>query len=309
MNPWNPQVGTGGSSAGPAAATAAGLVAFALGTETRGSIMRPSTNCGLTGLRPTFGRVSRWGVMALTFTMDKVGPMCRSVEDCALVLKAIAGPDGKDMAVVDKPFGWDPEAQLSRIRVGYVEAAFDQARDARWMQNDQATLSALRSLGFDLIPVELPEYPEDLQQLILYPEAAAAFDELTLSGRDRLLSQQDAWPKTFRQARHIPAVEYVQANRIRLRLMTEMEALMSQVDIVVLPNGPAAPQTAVGRIIPLTNMTGHPIVVVPNGLGSNGIPTGVGFMGRLYNEGAILALAKRYQDHTGFHLTRPPLGD
>ena len=133
--------------------------------------------------------------------------------------------------------------------------------------------------------------------------------ELTLSGRDRLLSQQDAWPRTFRQARHIPAVEYLQANRIRLRLMQEMEALMSEVDVVVLPNGPAPPHTPVGRIIPLTNMTGHPIVVVPNGLGANGVPTGVGFLGRLYDEGVILALAKRYQDQTGFHLTRPPLTD
>ena len=308
-NPWNPAIGPGGSSAGPAAATAAGLVGFSLGTETRGSISRPSTNCGLSGLRPTFGRVSRFGVMALTFSMDKVGPMCRSVEDCAIVFNALYGPDGKDLAVVERPFNWDPELDTRSLRLGYIRSAFEADRPIPEEKvNDESTLEKLDSMGFDLQPVEFPDYPEDLQRIILYPEAAAAFDELTRSGRDKLLASQDAWPKSFREARLIPAVEYIQALRLRKLLMKEMEQLFSQVDVVVVPTGPAAPAyDPVGKNIPLTNMTGHPAVVVPNGLTAAGIPSSITFLGRLYREAEILAVAKNYQDATGFHENHPEL--
>ena len=308
-NPWNPAIGPGGSSAGSGAATAAGLVGFSLGTETRGSISRPSTNCGLSGLRPTFGRVSRYGVMALTFSMDKVGPMCRSVEDCALVFNALYGPDGKDLVVVDHPFNWDPEFNTRSLKLGYVRSAFEaERRIPEEKSNDEATLDQLRAMGFDLRPVEFPDYPQDLQRILIYSEAAAAFDELTRSGRDQLLASQDAWPKSFREARMIPAVEYIQALRLRKLLMKEMEQLFSEVDALVVPTGPSAPaDDPVGKNIPLTNMTGHPAVVVPNGLTAAGIPSSISFLGRLYREAEILALAKNYQDATGFHENHPEL--
>ena len=310
MNPWNPQEGTRGSSAGPGAATAAGLVGFSIGTETRGSIVFPCTRCGLSGLRPTFGRVSRYGVMPISFSMDKPGPMCRSVEDCALVFDAIYGPDGKDGALVDLPFNWDPELDIQQLRVGYVKSAFDEERDsAQWMANDQATLATLRSLGLDLIPVEFPDYPLDVARLLLYAEAAAAHDELTRSGRLDLLARPTAWPRRFRQSRMIPAVEYIQADRVRVFLMKEMAQLMNEVDVIVAP--PSAPGTPsnspLGKNIPLTNMTGHPCVVLPNGFTENGTPSTVTFVGKLYAEAEILALAKRYQDATDFHLKYPVL--
>ena len=308
-NPWNPAIGPGGSSAGSAAATSAGLVGFSLGTETRGSISRPSTNCGLSGLRPTFGRISRYGVMALTFSMDKVGPMCRSVEGCALVFDALYGPDGKDLVVVDHPFNWDPDQDVTRLKLGYIRSAFEaERRVPEEKANDEATLEKLGTMGFDLRPVEFPDYPQDLQRIILYSEAAAAFDELTRSGRDKLLAVQEAWPKSFREARMIPAVEYIQALRLRKLLMKEMEHLFSEVDALVVPTGPSAPaDDPAGKNIPLTNMTGHPAVVVPNGLTASGIPTSISFLGRLYREAEILALAKNYQDVTGFHENHPEL--
>ncbi|MEE8348808.1 MAG: amidase, partial [Acidobacteriota bacterium] len=281
-NPWNLTMGPGGSSAGSAAATAAGLVGFSLGTETRGSILRPSTNCGLSGLRPTFGRVSRYGVMALTFSMDKVGPICRTVEDCAVVFNALHGPDGKDLAVVDRPFNWDPTLDTRSLRLGYIRSAFEADRPIpEEKANDEAALKKIVSMGFTPQAVEFPDYPNDLQRLILYSEAAAAFDELTRSGRDKLLTTQDAWPKSFREARLIPAVEYIQALRLRKLLMKEMEALFSQVDVLIVPTGSAAPAgDPVGKNIPLTNMTGHPAVVVPNGLTPSGVPSSISFVGR-----------------------------
>lgn len=310
VTPWNTQEGTRGSSAGPGAATAAGLVGFSIGTETRGSIVFPSTRCGLSGLRPTFGRVSRYGVMPISFSMDKPGPMCRSVEDCALVFDAIYGPDGKDGALVDLPFNWDPELDIQRLRVGYLKSAFDEERDsAQWMANDQTTLATLRALGLDLIPVEFPDYPLDVARLILYAEAAAAHDELTRSRRVDLLARPTAWPRRFRQSRMIPAVEYIQADRVRVFLMKEMAQLMNEVDVIVAP--PSAPGTPsnspLGKNIPLTNMTGHPCVVLPNGFTENGTPSTVTLVGKLYAEAEILALAKRYQDATDFHLKHPVL--
>ena len=260
-NPWNVEEGSSGSSAGSASAVAAGLVGFALGTETLGSIVSPSTRCGVTGLRPTFGRVSRHGAMALSWSMDKAGPMARSVEDCALILSAIYGPDGRDAVVVDTPFEWKPNLKASDLRVGYVEKLFEDGTEA-----DRAVLEVLRAQGIDLIPMSLPDDDLDPLVLILNVEAAAAFDDLTRSNQDDLLTWQDkeAWPNSFRTARLIPAVEYIQANRMRTLLMRKMAAVMRTVDVVVAP--PFG-----GNTLVLTNLTGHPAVVVPNGFNEKGI--------------------------------------
>ena len=309
VTPWNTQMGTRGSSAGPGAATAAGLVGFSIGTETRGSIVFPSTRCGLSGLRPTYGRVSRYGVMAISFSMDKAGPMCRSVEDCALVFDAIQGPDDRDPALVDLPFNWDPDLDVNQLRVGYIESAFEADRaSAQAKANGQATLETLRSLGLDLIPVEFPDYPVDVHRILLYAEATAAFDELNRSKRDTLLKRPN-WSQRFRMARTIPAVEYIQADRHRIGLMREMNQLLERVDMVVVP--PSEPGTPanipLGRNTPLTNLTGHPCVVVPNGFTEDGTPSTMTFVGKLHAETEILAVARRYQDATDFHLQYPTL--
>jgi Asp-tRNA(Asn)/Glu-tRNA(Gln) amidotransferase A subunit family amidase len=307
-NPWNLEQGSSGSSAGPAAATAAGLVGFSIGSETWGSIVSPATRCGATGLRPTFGRVSRHGAMALSWTMDKLGPICRSVEDCALVLEAIYGPDGKDATVVEAPFHWNAELDIRTLRVGYVKSLFEEELaeddDAEMRANDLATLDALRDLGIALIPIELPNLPVDALSLILSAEAAAAFDELTRSGQDDLLVRQieDAWPNVLRQARFIPAVEYIQANRIRTLVMSRMAEILREIDVYVAPSFG-------GNNLLLTNLTGHPSVVLPNGFREDGTPTSISFMGRLFGEDKLLALAKVYQDATSFHLKHPPIDE
>ena len=297
LNPWNLEEGSSGSSAGSASAVAAGLVGFAIGTETLGSIVSPSTRCGTTGLRPTFGRVSRHGAMALSWSMDKIGPICRAVEDCALVFDAIYGADGQDTTVVDMPFAWNPDLKPDDLRVGYVPSAYNEATE-----NDRAVLDVLRGLGIDLVPVALPE--DDLAPLflILLAEGAAAFDDLTRSDQDDLLSWQDkeAWPNSFRAARFISAVEYIQANRQRTLLMQKMAEVMQAVDVFVTP-----PFT--GNVLTLTNLTGHPCVVLPNGFAENGSPTSVTFIGSLYREDQVLAVAKAYQDATDFHLKHPPM--
>jgi Asp-tRNA(Asn)/Glu-tRNA(Gln) amidotransferase A subunit family amidase len=298
-NPWDIEEGSSGSSAGPASATAGGLVGFSIGSETRGSIVSPSTRCGVTGLRPTFGRVSRDGVMALSWSMDKLGPICRSVEDCAVVFDAIYGPDGKDSTVVDLPFNWNADLELSDLRIGYVKSAFDAAQ----AEYDDQTLEELRQLDAELIPIELPDYPIEAIGFILLVEAAAAFDELTRSDQDDLLVQQGegTWPNIFRQARLIPAVEYIQANRVRTRVMQEMAALMADIDVYLHP-------THVGINLGLTNLTGHPAVVVPNGFTPEGAPThSITFVGKLYGEAETLAVAKIYQDATDFHLKHPEM--
>ena len=302
-NPWNLEQGSSGSSAGPGAATAAGLVGFSIGTETMGSIISPSTRCGVTGLRTTFGRISRYGAMALSWSMDKIGPMCRNVEDCALVLNNIYGPDGKDGTVVDIPFNWDSNLDIKNLRVGYVKSAFEkEQKDKEWKANDEATLENLRSLGINLKPIELPDYPINAINFILRVEAAAAFDELTRSNKDDLLVRQNrgAWPNTFRLARMIPAVEYIQANRFRTLIMKAMAELMSDIDVYVVP-------TRGNNNLLLTNLTGHPAVVMPNGFTERGTPTSISFTGRLYGEAEMLALAKVYQDSTDFHLKHPVL--
>lgn len=297
-NPWNPEQGSSGSSAGSAAATAAGLVAFGIGTETWGSIVSPSTRCGDTGLRPTYGRVSRAGVMALSWSMDKIGPICRTVEDCAIVFDAIRGADGIDQSVVDPAFNYDPAIDIKKLRIGYVKKLFDEEYPNK--ANDASTLEKLRELGVDLIPIELPDYPIDAMAFILSAEAAAAFDELTRSGRDDLMVRQvrDAWPNVFRASRLIPAVEYIQANRLRYLVIQSMQKL--DVDVYVAPS-------FVGSNLLLTNLTGHPCVVLPNGFDEKGSPASITFMGRLYGEAALLAVAKAYQDATDFHLKHPPL--
>lgn len=303
-NPWNYEQGSSGSSAGSAAATAAGLVGFSIGTETWGSIVSPCTRCGATGLRPTFGRVSREGAMALSWSMDKIGPICRSVEDCALVLDAIYGPDGLDLSVVDQPFGWDAAFDIGRLRVGYLRSAFEQEREEQeeWKRFDEESLDTIRSMGVDLISVELPDLPVGAMSFILNAEAAAAFDELTRSNRDDLMVRQvrNAWPNVFRQSRFIPAVEYLEANRVRTLLVQAMAEMMSRVDVYVAPS-------FVGGNLLLTNLTGHPCVVLPNGFRSDGTPTSISFMGGLYAEPELLAFAKAYQDATEYHLRRPRL--
>jgi Asp-tRNA(Asn)/Glu-tRNA(Gln) amidotransferase A subunit family amidase len=312
-NPWNTEQGSSGSSAGPGSATAAGLVGFSIGSETWGSIVSPSTRCGVSGLRPTFGRVSRAGAMALSWSMDKLGPMCRSVEDCALVFEAIHGADGVDPTAVDHPFVWDSDLDIRSLRVGYLKSAFerelefddedaeeDRRRAREWHALDLETLKILESLGVELIPMELPDLPVGALSFILSAEAGAAFDELTRSGRDDQLVRQieDAWPNVFRQSRTIPAVEYIQANRARTLVMREMERILEGLDCWVTPSFG-------GSNLLLTNLTGHPTVVLPNGFRSDGTPTSVTFNGRLFGEHQILALARAYQEATGFHRRHP----
>jgi len=302
-NPWDPEKGSSGSSAGPAAATAAGLVGFSIGSETWGSIVSPSTICGVTGLRPTFGRVSRYGAMALSWSMDKIGPICRTVEDCAVVLDAIYGPDDKDATVVDLPFNWDASGNAKTLKVGYLKSDFEKDReDAQWKANDLATLDVLRDLGFNLVPIELPDYPIEAMALILNVEAAAAFDELTRSNRDDLLVRQiqNAWPNRFREARMVPAVEYIQTNRLRMLVMKAMQERLAGIDVYVSPSWE-------GRNSLLTNLTGHPAVVLPNGLTKEGTPSSITFIGRLYGEDKLMAVARAYQDATSFHLRHPAL--
>jgi len=298
-NPWNLEQGSSGSSAGSASAVSAGLVAFAIGTETWGSIVSPSTRCGVTGLRPTFGRVSRSGAMALSWSMDKIGPICRTVEDCAIVFEAIMGSDGLDQAVTDYPFNYSSKVNLEKLRVGYVKSEFEQ--DTTFKKTNNAALHKLEEMGAKLIPIELPDFPIYDMSFILSAEAAAAFDELTLSNRDSLLVRQikNAWPNVFRASRFIPAVEYVQANRVRYRVIQEMEKLMENIDLYIAPS--------FGENLLLTNLTGHPCVVLPNGFNEENSPTSISFIGKLYDEGTVLAFAKAYQDATDFHKKHPPL--
>jgi Asp-tRNA(Asn)/Glu-tRNA(Gln) amidotransferase A subunit family amidase len=302
-NPWNLEQGSSGSSAGSAAATVAGLVGFSIGSETLGSIVSPSTRCGATGLRPTFGRVSRYGAMALSWSMDKLGPLCRSVEDCALVLNAIHGADGKDPTARDVPFNWDPELPLSDVTIGYYKSAFERERsDEQGRAFDEQVLVELRSLGINLIPIELPDqFPLNALRIILSAEAGAAFDDLTRSNTDDLLVRQDegAWPNAFRQSRMIPAVAYIQANRVRTMVMEALDATMSGIDVFVTPSyGP--------NVLLMTNLTGHPCITLPNGFKEDGTPVSISFIGSLYGEGHMLRVAKAYQDATGFHTRQPP---
>ena len=288
-NPWNPEQGSSGSSAGSAASVAAGLVGFALGSETLGSIISPSRRCGTTGLRPTFGRVSRHGCMALSWSMDKIGPIARSVEDCALVLDAIHGFDGRDGTAVDQPFDWPAKRQVRDLKIGYVEG--------KQPAGERAELKVLGDLGATLVPIRLPEkYPIWPVTLILNTEASAVFDDLTRRGISEGLN---SWPRSFRQGQFTPAVEYLRAQRVRTLLMREMRELMSQVDMYVD-----------GNDLALTNLTGHPTVVLPAGFTRRGEieqPFSITLTGRLFGESDLLAVAHAYQQATGHHLKHPPM--
>jgi Asp-tRNA(Asn)/Glu-tRNA(Gln) amidotransferase A subunit family amidase len=351
-NPWNPAQGSSGSSAGSASAVAAGCVAFAIGSETLGSISSPSTRCGTTGLRPTFGMVPRTGAMALSWTMDKLGPIARSADDCLTILGAIYGPDGKDTAAAqtyEVPMAY---SDWKKLRIGYLKSEFDapeplkldepatnetaeeqkkrEDRNARKRESrarrdydrryEQAALDKLRSMGVTLIPVELPKLPYDAMIPVLGAEAAAAFDDLTLSGRDRLLTEQgvEDWPNAFRTARFYPAVEYIQANRARTLAIQQVSALFDQVDIVVT--------SSTDRQLVATNLTGHPALIVPNGLrgadapgppeiddgdhddiGGPGTPVSLTFLAGHYQDAKLAAFAWAYQQATGFHKLHPKL--
>ena len=314
-NPWQPdeaQQGSSGSSAGPASATAAGLVAFSIGTETLGSIVSPSSRCGVTGLRPTYGRVSRYGAMGLSWTMDKIGPMCRGVEDCAAALHAIYGPDGKDITVGDAPFNWNPDTNISTLRIGYLKTEFDppsnsSANEQQRTQGEQrralykTALEVLEKAGAKLTPIELPKFSAGSLRFILSAEAATAFDDITRDGRVNQLSGQSPndWPNTFRTSRFIPAVEYLRAQRARTLLMREMEKLMSQWDVFVSP----APGSA---SLLVTNLTGHPAVVLPCGF-VNELPIAIMFTGGVYDEVSPLRVALAFERGTKWHTMHPKM--
>ncbi|MFT5233108.1 MAG: Asp-tRNA(Asn)/Glu-tRNA(Gln) amidotransferase A subunit family amidase [Candidatus Krumholzibacteriia bacterium] len=302
-NPWNLEQGSSGSSAGSASAVSAGLVPFAIGTETLGSIVSPSTRCGVTGLRPTFGRVSRHGAMALSWSMDKIGPIARSVEDCAMVFDAIRGRDLKDPTTVDRPFPFDGNRDLNGLRIGYLSGVFDE--DYPGSELDNSALDLLRAAGADLVPMTLPVDelgvdPYDIS-FILSAEAGAAFQELALSGRDDELVRQVryAWPNVFRAAQFIPAVEYIQANRQRVELMAMMARVFNEVDVYVTPS-------LVGRSLVITNLTGHPQVVVPAGFIEDNAPHSISFVGRLFDEATVMAVARAYEQAADWHQKHPP---
>jgi Asp-tRNA(Asn)/Glu-tRNA(Gln) amidotransferase A subunit family amidase len=297
-NPWKLDQGSSGSSAGSASATVAGLVPFAIGTETRGSIVSPSTRCGATGLRPTFGRVSRTGAMALSWSMDKIGPICRSAEDCAIVLDAIRGK-GRDYTAVDAAFPYDPDLDVRQLKVGYFKNLFDSSATARF---DQQVLNDLEKIGVRATPLDYQvSMPVAAMGFILTTEAAAAFDELTRSGQDDLLVNQlnYSWPNIFRAARFVTAVEYIQANRLRTLLIEEFHQLIKDYDVIITP-------TYGGTQLLTTNLTGQPVISLPHGFAEDGTPQSITFLGNLYDEHKILALAKAWQEATPHEDRHPP---
>jgi len=299
-NPWKPDQGSSGSSAGSAAAVAAGLVPFALGSETLGSIVSPATICGVTGLRPTFGRVPRTGAMTLCWSLDKLGPLARTAEDCALVLQAIQGPDRQDPSCIDVPFEASSSRALAQLRIGFLET--DLAQDNVNASNHLATLEQLRKLGATLRPVRLPDIPSSPLWLILNAEAAAAFDAFTRENLDDRLVQQGpgSWPNLFRSARLIPAVEFIQANRLRQELIEAMQGFFQDIDVLIAP-------AWTGRTLLFSNMTGHPCVVVPNGDKTEGAPASICFLGGLFRECDALTVATTFQRATTWHHQRPDL--
>jgi len=312
-SPWDPKnagQGSSGSSAGPASAVAAGLVPFALGSETRGSIISPASRCGVTGLRPSFGRVSRHGAMALSFSMDKIGPLGRTAEDCAVVLHAIQGPDGKDNTVLDVPFAWDAGRDVRKLKVGYIKS--DVERDipddpknpdrVQRMKEGQAftkaSLDVIRKLGLEPVPVELPKMGSGPLDFLLTTEAAAAFDDLVRSGNLDLMSaepERSAWVGSFRLHEFVPAVQYIQANRARFRLMEAYHEFFKGLDVLI------------GSALGPTNLTGHPEMAFPHGFDSKGQPAVLRLTGKLFGEADMLLLAHAFQQRTDFHLKRPKL--
>jgi Asp-tRNA(Asn)/Glu-tRNA(Gln) amidotransferase A subunit family amidase len=310
-NPWNLERGSSGSSAGSASATSAGLVGFSLGTETLGSIVSPSTECGTVGLRPTYGRVSRHGAMALSWTMDKIGPICRGVEDCAIVLNAIYGPDGHDRSVSADPFHWEPRKPLRAMKVGVLQSAFDRfgaGRGGGRGGNPEAlaeqkavytqALEDLKKAGVSMTPVEYDEGRLPMR-FLLEAEGAAAFDDITRDGEVRTLKGQapSDWPNTFRSSRLIPAVEYIRAQRARTQIVERFEKFMADWDVVVIP---------FGSLLTTTNLTGNPQVVLKCGF-SGGLPRSIGFLGKIYDEGSPLRVALAYEQATEWHRKNPTL--
>ncbi|MBI1342561.1 MAG: amidase [Terrimonas sp.] len=299
-NPWNLNQGSSGSSAGSAASVVAGLLPFTLGTETLGSIVSPSTRCGATGLRPSFGSVSRSGAMVLCWSLDKIGPICRSAEDDAIVFYYIKGTDGKDAGAVDHSFNYDPGKDIKKLRIAYADNYFKRlSKDAlEWK-----VVELYQSLGATVEAVNFPDssiYPVNLVSIILNAESAAAFDELTRTNRDDLIERQDKyfWPNSFRSSRTIPAVEYINANRYRYQLCKAVYDFMKNYDVVIVP-------TFAGSQLSITNLTGNPVVCMPMGFNQRGLPVSITLVGNLYDEASILSAARIYQDHTDFNKKHP----
>jgi Asp-tRNA(Asn)/Glu-tRNA(Gln) amidotransferase A subunit family amidase len=328
-SPWDPKEGSSGSSAGPASATAAGCVAFGIGTETSGSILSPSTICGCTGLRPTFGRVSRYGAMTLSWTQDRLGPICRTAEDCAMVFKAVAKTDEQDLSVIDLPFNYDADVDIHKLRVGYIAAAFDEAnRHADWKKNDQQVLDTLKALGVKLEAFDLPKMPTNVTGGILGAESGASFDEMIRTGRDKDMTNKGR-ATGMRTSRLVPAIEYLQTQRVRAMIMRTFAETVGKYDVYIAPyinmRGAGGGGRAEGRgqragapetppppspirdHFGVANLCGYPAVSVPNGFTADGHPTSITFLGRLYNEGEILALARAYQERAGWHQRHPAL--
>lgn len=299
-NPWNIKQGSSGSSAGSASATAAGLLPFAIGTETHGSIVSPSNVCGTTGLRPTFGSVSRSGAMVLSWSLDKAGPICRSAEDAAVVFYYLKGTDGKDASAIARAFNYTGKVNWKKLRIAYAANYFKNLPQTapQW-----TVLETYRKLGAEITAVDFPDsaiYPFNIMEPVINAESAAAFDELTRSNRDDLIRRQDKgfWPNSFRTARFVPAVEYINANRHRSVLIEKLNAFTKQYDVIITP-------TFGGSQLSMTNLTGHPVVVFPVGFTQNGLPTSITLLGNLYDEATILAVAKAFQDNTEFNKKHP----
>ena len=302
-NPWNLRQGSSGSSAGSASAVSAGLVPFAIGTETLGSIVSPSTRNGVTGLRPTFGRVSRHGAMALSWSMDKIGPISRSALDNAMVLSVISGVDEKDPFSIAAAFNYSAKNEVNKLKVGYFKSFFEG--DRANIKNDQAVLEVLRNQGIQLHPLELKSSinPGPIINMLMV-EGAAAFDELTRSDLDDQLVAQhrNAWPNIFRAARLIPAVEYVQMARQRTLLTQEMHELFQEYDVIVTPS-------FAGQQLQITNLTGHPALCLPNGFTESGSPTSITLLANLFEEEKLITLGRLIQENTDWQSRRPPIFD
>jgi Asp-tRNA(Asn)/Glu-tRNA(Gln) amidotransferase A subunit family amidase len=344
-NPWNTEQGSSGSSAGPASATAGGLVAFGIGSETSGSILSPSARCGVTGLRPTFGRVSRYGVMALSWTQDRLGPLCRYAEDCAVVMSVIARPDGRDLSVSEIPFNWNAHLDIKKLRAGYLEGAFEETRDPVAKRNDEATVKQLEALGLKPVPIKVPDWTLDVSAIGV--ESAVFFDELVRTGRDKQLTSPGR-ANGFRSSHLIPAVDYLQSQRARSMMMMKLAEATADVDVYLVPTNsggggagrgrgaagpgatPGAPAVAaadgaapaggrgrgaggggnrsvVQRHFTLANLACYPAINTPNGFTEAGTPTNITFYARPFGEAELLAVAKAYQDASGFHLKHPDL--
>ena len=304
-NPWNLNYGSSGSSAGSTSATVAGLVPFAIGTETWGSIVSPSTTCGATGLRPTFGSISRSGAMALSYSLDKVGPICRSAADAAIVFNYIHGTDGKDGSAVNMPFNYTPNKDIKKLKIGYAKNYFDKIKDTS--RNEFKVLEEFKKLGVQLIPVNFPDsgvYNFNIMDVVIGVECAAQFDEMTRMNIDDALTRQtkNDWPNSFRTARFVPAVEYINAQRHRYTLMQKVNEVMQQYDVIICPSRGDGNQSAI------TNLTGNPVVCVPTGFDKRlNLPTGISFVGNLYDEATILSIAQAYQKATNWDETHPTL--